>query len=171
MKKKKDQQKRTYLILGVVGMAVVVFGGGWLYGKKVKEAKMNEVQTEMVEDKEAERAVLGSWVWVETEMGDETIIRPNSAGDFWLNLNEDEPKVVIMTDCNNASGTFTVWSNGEISFGAMMSTQMFCEGAKEDVFLGQIGLARTYLLDENGLHLAMEADSGIMHFVRAEEVR
>ncbi len=91
-----------------------------------------------------------SWVWSQTRIGSDfknpdSVISPDDPNKFTITFSSDG-KISGTTDCNNFSGTYSV--DGEtIEFGSLMSTLMYCENSKEQVFLkmlsdGKLSLAR-----------------------------
>jgi heat shock protein HslJ len=77
--------------------------------------------------------VSGSWLWVETIKGEETVI-PRDAGAFSVTFSEGS--LTGTTDCNNFSGTFTV-SENTIAIGAVAMSKKFCEDSQEMEFTQQ----------------------------------
>ena len=124
-----------------------------------------------------------NWLWQNTVMGDETVISPNQVNAFVAHFEADpvDPEnpnidptisgglVSVTTDCNNASGRYTLSGNQQISFSPLATTMMFCgENSQESVFVQQISSAVSYIIDQNDqntLHIALPFDSGIMNFV------
>ncbi len=78
-------------------------------------------------------SVEGSWLWVETSKGDQTII-PKEAGAFSVTFSAGS--LSGTTDCNDFSGTYTVTSN-TITIGAVAMSKKFCEDSQEMEFTQQ----------------------------------
>jgi heat shock protein HslJ len=108
-----------------------------------------------------------SWVWVNTEMGDDSVIAPEDPAAFTLIFNEDG-SFSSTTDCNSVFGQFTADdATGQLSFGQMASTLMACPGTLEGTYTGQLAGAASYLVRDGQLYIALQFDSGIMEFAPA----
>lgn len=107
--------------------------------------------------------VLGTWVWERTTMNDGTIITPEQADAFTVTFTEDG-RVSGTTDCNSFSGTYTQPAPGEIAFGPLASTKMYCEGSQEAEFTGKLQDVSGYSVSFSELTLNIKFDSGDMHF-------
>jgi len=105
-----------------------------------------------------------TWVWEKTIMATSTPFTPNKVGVFTLTFTADG-RASGTTDCNGVSGTYTVGSDGIITFGPLAMTKMFCEGSEEAVFADGISSVKSYMLGADGsLTLALDADKGSMIF-------
>ncbi len=104
------------------------------------------------------------WVWTSTKMNDGTLTMPKKPGAFALAFSEDG-KVSGTTDCNNFFGSYTL-SGSQLSFSALASTKMYCEGSEEGKFLQALGQIDHFMLDVEGqkLVLLFKMDSGSMIF-------
>ena len=103
------------------------------------------------------------WKWVRTEMNNDEIITPKKADAFSIAFKSDG-SVSGRTDCNSFFGQYEI-AEGKLSFGAMGSTKMFCEGSQEDVFMKSLGEVESYFINkDNKLILQIKLDSGIMMF-------
>lgn len=106
------------------------------------------------------------WVWEKTVMSTGVVIEPAKEGEFTLSF-DSENSISGTTDCNNFGGTASVGSDGVISFGALMSTKMFCEGSQEEVFTEMIAATRSYAIDASGnLVLTLEGNGGEVFFTK-----
>lgn len=109
-----------------------------------------------------------TWVWTETIANNDTSVTPKKAGAFTLTLNADG-SANGTTDCNSFFTTYTIATDGIISFGPIGSTKMACEGSQEALFTDFISKTSRYTLDTNGnLVLLLGNDSGSVMFVRKE---
>ncbi len=110
-----------------------------------------------------ELLVNNAWVWEKTLMNDDTVIAPNTVGDFVITFTNDG-RVQGDTDCNNFGGSFTV-DGTAISFGPLMSTLMYCEGSQETQFLKYFNEVDHVFFDAAGnLVLLIKYDSGSIMF-------
>lgn len=109
-------------------------------------------------------AILGTWVWSNTKMNDDTTIVPKNVDDFTITFTDDG-KVSGTTDCNGFMGTFTQPAQGEMSFGPLASTKMACKDSQENEFTSKLQDVSHYLLTEDGdLVLNIKFDSGSITF-------
>ena len=82
------------------------------------------------------------WIWKETHngVGPDSLssgkITPRRTGAFTITFSKDG-KVSGTTDCNGFGGTYTL-NGGELSFGPLASTLMFCENSQESEFLAML---------------------------------
>ncbi len=103
-----------------------------------------------------------SWTWVSASLNDESEIVPTKPGVFTLTFKDGG--VSVRTDCNNAGGQFTA-ADGRLSFEAMMSTMMYCEGSQEGEFLQLLSNVDTYdFSSDEALILGLKFDSGTIRF-------
>jgi heat shock protein HslJ len=105
-----------------------------------------------------------SWQWVETAMNDGTTTQSAKPEAFVLSFDQDG-KVSSSTDCNSISSTYTS-NQGELIFGPLAMTKMFCEGSQEGVYAKALGEVQSYLVNGDTLSLALKLDSGIMEFTK-----
>lgn len=103
-----------------------------------------------------------SWQWVNTSMNDESVTTPTKPEAFILTFAEDG-KLSSKTDCNSISSTYTA-NQGELTFGPLAMTKMFCQGSQESVYAKALGEVQSYLVNGETLSLALRLDSGIMEF-------
>jgi heat shock protein HslJ len=112
------------------------------------------------------KLLVGTWMWQKTVMRDGSVLTPKKAGIFALTLSADG-KASGKTDCNGFGGEYTVGSDGILSFGPFMSTQMYCEGSQEAQFSGPLAKANKYSFDAQGnLVIGVDAGAGTVVFVR-----
>jgi heat shock protein HslJ len=93
-----------------------------------------------------------TWVWQKTIKSDGTVITPNKPGIFTLTFGKDG-RVTGKTDCNGFGGDYQIGSDGVMSFGAFMSTQMYCEGSQESVYSQAVSQISSYRMQDGGLVL------------------
>ncbi len=106
------------------------------------------------------------WVWVKTMMSDDAIKMPNRAGAFTVTFSADG-HVSGTTDCNGFGGDYSMGTEGVMSFGPFMSTQMYCEESQESLFTKDLSNVSRMMIDQSGnLVLMLKYDSGSMIFQR-----
>lgn len=105
-----------------------------------------------------------SWQWVNTAMNDGTTTEPNKPESFVLSFGQDG-RISSTTDCNSINATYTS-NQGELIFGPLAMTKMFCEGSQESAYAKSLGEVAAYLVNGDTLSLAIKFDSGIMEFTR-----
>ncbi len=111
------------------------------------------------------RMTLGmkEWVWLSALYNDGRSMTPRKAGAFTLTFGADG-RFSAKTDCNSVGGTYTA-SGNTLTFGAMMSTKMYCEGSQESEFTTLLSNTASYLFTSRGeLILELKYDSGTATF-------
>lgn len=104
-----------------------------------------------------------AWKWVDTKMNNDKIITPKKSDAFSINF-KDNGSINGTTDCNNFFGKYEI-SGNKLSFSALGSTLMFCEGSQENVFTKSLNEIESYFIDENNnLILQFKMDTGSMMF-------
>lgn len=104
-----------------------------------------------------------AWKWVHTKMNNDEIITPKKSDAFSINF-KDDGNLNGTTDCNNFFGKYEI-SGNKLSFGALGSTLMFCDGSQENVFTKSLSEIESYFIDENNnLVLQLKMDTGSMIF-------
>lgn len=112
------------------------------------------------------KQLVGIWMWQKTVMSDGSVITPKKSGVFALTLTADG-KASGKTDCNGFGGEYTVGSDGILSFGPFMSTQMYCQGSQETDFSGPLAKANKYSFDAKGnLTIGVDGGAGSVVFTR-----
>lgn len=105
-----------------------------------------------------------TWIWESALYNDEREVKPKTVGDFTLTFNEEEKRFSADTDCNSMSGGYTT-NDGQITFGAIAMTKMFCEGSQETEFLQLLQNTSGYHFTSRGqLILDLKFDSGSVIF-------
>jgi heat shock protein HslJ len=106
--------------------------------------QLGEVVTDFEGEADPSRMTLSmkTWNWVSasTEWG--TVVTPKQEGKFTLTFREGE-NFSATTDCNGVGGAY-VATKEKLTFGAMMSTQMYCEGSQEQEFIGMLAGVSAY---------------------------
>jgi heat shock protein HslJ len=124
---------------------------------------------EFVKDFEGEadpsRMTLGmkKWFWISTERADGGKVLPKSGNAFSLTFNADG-SVAVGTDCNSMGGQYTTAGN-TLSFGALFSTMMYCEGSQEQEYSSTLAEVAKYRFTSRGeLILELKGEKGMMLF-------
>ena len=81
----------------------------------------------------------------------------------------DDGQAAFQLDCNRGSATWTMQGaaadSGSLTFGPIGMTKMLCPQPSADTKVAAaLGEVRSYLISDGRLHLAMQADSGIMNW-------
>lgn len=110
-----------------------------------------------------------NWVWVNTQMSDDTLITPADPARFVLTLDADG-SFAATTDCNTFRGNYTAdAATGLLSMETTVSTRMACPPeALEDEFVRDLNNAASYLVRDGNLFVAGAMDSGVMEFTPVE---
>ncbi len=111
----------------------------------------------------AEQVRAGTWVWTKTVNADESVVAPKKPGVFTLKFEQDG-RVTGKTDCNGFGGTYTLGSDGIISFGPFMSTQMYCEGSQESEYSTAVSASHHYTVNDTELVLQRDGKGGAVYF-------
>jgi heat shock protein HslJ len=124
---------------------------------------------EVVQDFEGEadpsRMTLGmkTWVWISALYNDEREVLPKKKDAFTLTFGTDG-RFSAKTDCNQVGGTYAA-SGGQLTFGDMFSTKMFCEGSQEEEFTKMLSTVSGFHFTSKGeLILDLKYDSGSVIF-------
>ena len=104
-----------------------------------------------------------SWQLVRILSMDDTVDEPDERAKYTISFGADG-RAAIRADCNHGSGTWT--SDGSsLEFGPLAMTRAMCPpGSLHDAFVMQLGLVRSFLLENGRLHLATMADGSILEF-------
>lgn len=99
-----------------------------------------------------------TWKWINTTYNNDTELVPKEVGVFTLTFTDG--KFSATTDCNNMTGSYEVEEN-KITFGAIASTRMFCEGSQEQDFSAMLGEIQSYFFTSKGeLIFDLKFDTG-----------
>ncbi|MDD3263257.1 MAG: META domain-containing protein [Candidatus Absconditabacteria bacterium] len=104
-----------------------------------------------------------TWNWIKTIYNDDTTIIPKISNRFTITFKKDGT-FSARTDCNGIGGNYSINEN-KITFGQMMSTQMYCEGSQENDFRKSLTETSSYMFTSKGeLVLLLKYDSGSVIF-------
>lgn len=104
-----------------------------------------------------------NWLWQSTTKADGKV-EPKQK-DAFVMMFQEEMMVNGTTDCNNYFGDYSANVEGDVSFGPLASTMMYCEDAQEGVFLGDLNQVDSYTIEEDGsLSLNLKDNAGVMKF-------
>lgn len=104
-----------------------------------------------------------TWVWVSALYNDGREIVPKEPGRFTATFGPNG-MFGASTDCNHMGGTYQA-ADGQIAFGPLISTLMYCEGSQEQEFAQLIENASGYHFTSKGeLILDLKFDSGSATF-------
>lgn len=93
--------------------------------------------------------LVGTWVWQKTSQDYGELVTPKNPGVFTITF-KPNGEVGGTTDCNGFGGEYKVGSDGVISMGPFISTQMYCEGAQESTYMNELGYVQRYELRQTG---------------------
>ena len=116
------------------------------------------------------RMVVGrTWQWVSTVTPVETIEVP-SPERYAFSLKSDG-RAKIRFDCNRGGGRYEI-SEGQLSFGPLMSTKMACpQDSLDGRFAKDLQQVSSFFLHDGTLCLELPYDSGTMQFREALYLR
>lgn len=124
----------------------------------VEERDVVEVETPLINN---------NWLWTNTVKADGEI-EPVQKEAFIMIFNADMT-VSGTTDCNYFFGDYQATEEGELSFGHLASTMMYCEDAQENEFTKDLSEVDSYTVDEDGnLSLNLKDEAGTMNFELTE---
>lgn len=126
-----------------------------------KTMQFGEVEQNFEGEADPSRMTLDmkKWVWVSAQYSDGREVLPKRAEAFTLTLGTDG-RFSATTDCNRMTGTYTAVDSA-ISFGAIASTKMYCEGSQESEFASVLEKAQIYHFTSKGeLVIDLKFDSG-----------
>lgn len=144
---------KTFLTVIVAG--VVLVGGFFLFNSYIYKEKQADTTDATLTSK--------TWSWVAALYNDGREILPQDPTAFTLTFGTDGT-FNATTDCNNMSGSYTVQNDGQISFGQIAMTKMYCEGSQEGTFSRLLTDTATYHIESGELILGLKFDSGSVLF-------
>ncbi len=103
-----------------------------------------------------------SWSWQYTALKDDSKIVPKRQGKFTLKF-DDSGRVSVGTDCNTAGGKYSALGK-ELHFDAFVSTEMFCAGSEEGLFVKELQSVFLYDFNDRGELILTLLDGESMHF-------
>ncbi len=102
------------------------------------------------------------WQWAGTQMSNDTETVPVDPENFYLSFSPDG-SVVGQIDCNRAFGSYTT-EGSQITIMLAM-TKMACgDGSQDAAYAQDLAQVTSFVIRDGQLALAMQMDSGIMHF-------
>ncbi len=104
-----------------------------------------------------------SWVWERSIFADGTMMSPRQMGRFTATFGL-EGRFSARTDCNGAGANYVEGKGNTLSFGPMMSTQMYCEGSEEVKYTGMLAKTVQYRFTSRGMLELVLSDGTIMIF-------
>ncbi len=134
-----------------------------LYFQRTNQIDQQRAQSDML----SIQAIIGSWQWQQTQTGEETFV-PNTPERFVLTF-RDDMNLNSTTDCNHAFGPYA-YDGTTLQVGPIASTQMYCEGSQEQIYLTQLDSIQGFSLEGSTLMLLTENDQ-IMIFDRTESAQ
>lgn len=153
--------KRIIIVLVLLVLALFLYGVAKSIRMPAQKLPPGSIPVGSVED------ILDTkWVWNESILPDGAEVIPKKTGAFHLVMASDGT-VSGATDCNSFSGSYKLGSDGILSFGALASTKMFCEGSQEVVFTTALSKITHYTFMGDVLVLVMGEGAGSMYFEKA----
>jgi len=126
-------------------------GGASLAGEYIKGEELKKNTSSLtLESKE--------WNWIETTYNNDTKIVPKKIGIFRLKF--ERGKVNIATDCNSASGSYSIDGN-KLAIKNIAITEKYCKDSMEGEFVKMLGEIDSYFFKEDGqLVFDLKYDTG-----------
>lgn len=123
-------------------------------------AKTKDTKTEA---KAGKPTLHGSWVLEKIYGAKEPfkILFPTKTPNITFDLKENT--VSGNNGCNSYNGPFRL-KNGVLTISDLMSTRMFCEGVKEQLFMTTLKMTNSYKIDENGKLILLLDEEPLMGF-------
>lgn len=107
------------------------------------------------------------WVWEKTQMNDDSVRLPSTAGAFTITFLSDGT-LTGTTDCNGFFGQYSI-KEATVTFGPFGSTMMYCDGSSEQVFMRDIESSnRVFFTEAGNLVLLLPYDSGSIIFEKKQ---
>lgn len=113
-------------------------------------------------DDAARHRDLGNTTWqlVEIQSMDGKVTRPDERAKYTIAFAPDG-RIAVRLDCNRGTGTWNA-REGQLEIGPLAMTRAMCApGSLSDRFARDLGLVRSYVTENDRLHLALQADGGI----------
>ncbi len=129
-----------------------------LYGQEKGMEKARSTDIEEVFDR--------TWKWVSTLTPVQSI-KASDPERYTVQFLKDG-KVRIRFDCNKGGGNYTI-SQGNLTFGPLISTRMACpEDTQDALFVKDLQRVSSFFIEDGDLYLELSYDSGTMRFQNAE---
>jgi para-nitrobenzyl esterase len=144
---------------------LAVFSAGCTQEANDDDAGESGMSKEAVPVQPAADELAGTaWQLVRINSMDDSVVTPDEAAKYTLSFGADG-RVAVRADCNRGQGSWTSESAGQLQFGQLATTRAMCPpGSLHDRFLAELGYVRSYVLENNQLHLATMADGSIIDF-------
>lgn len=164
-KKENKDLKKILIVIGVVVLAAVFLlilsvnkthdNGGSNSGAVVSEIPQDD--EEILKSR--------TWVWINTQMNDDSETAPTTPGAFTATFAE-EGVLSAETDCNNGTGSYELGERNSLIIGPIASTRKACiNDTNEFAYFEQLSEVGSYMIDEDErLILMLQYDSGSMIF-------
>jgi heat shock protein HslJ len=109
------------------------------------------------------------WELVTIQSMDDTSWTPEDPSKYTIAFGADN-SVLVRSDCNRATGSWSSERQGGLEFGVLASTMAFCgEDSLDERFRAQFEWVRSYLVRDGHLFLATMADGSIIEFRPPDE--
>ena len=139
-------------ILSMVLLGMVIMGF----------ATTGAVPDEKTRSKDPQSVLNKTWQWVSTITPVEKIAVSNP--ERYTIMLTDDGKLQAQFDCNRGGGEFKI-SQGQLSFGPLMSTRMACPPDSLDgPFMRDLQRVTSFFVQDGLLYLELPYDSGTMKF-------
>ena len=104
------------------------------------------------------------WTWAYTVLKDGKKIDSQSDKPFSITFSGNG-RAVVRGDCNSVTGFFGLRNHNNIIISALTSA-LYCEGSRQDVFAQDLARAVSYSINGNTLSLTLPNNSGTMVLTR-----
>lgn len=99
------------------------------------------------------------WTWVKTNRSNATELVPKKLDAFTLTFKSDGT-FSATTDCNSMGGKYET-KDSKLTFGQVVTTELFCEGSQEKEFSKMLGEVESYQFTNKGeLVLGLKSENG-----------
>lgn len=143
------------VLITIVAMVALLVGGFLVLNNYIYQEKQADPTDASLTSQ--------TWTWVAALYNDGREVVPQDPTAFTLNFGTDGT-FDATTDCNSMSGSYTVGDDGQISFGPIAMTKMFCEGSQEQTFSRLLTDTTTYHITSGELIFDLKFDSGSVVF-------
>lgn len=121
-----------------------------------KETITYGANVRLLQEAQMERIPRGIYTWVDTTHEDDTVTTAPTAPAFTVEF--DAASLSIMTDCNEASASYTVSDNRTVEIGTLKKTERFCTSETEGPFFDMIDQVDRFAYSAGELFLYYEGD-------------
>jgi heat shock protein HslJ len=99
------------------------------------------------------------WQWEQLASGDGSVTAVADPSAYTIEF-RDDGSIAVRADCNTGFGTYAE-SGGGLEITVTGMTRAACpQGSLGDRYVRDLGLVRTYVLEDGALHLNLLADAG-----------